>query len=115
VGTHGNGAFISSIGNAVTITDVITGITTVTNDKNFISSVYPTLSANKIYYTIGNMFAVKKIRIEVLGINGQQMYVNETSYQNGSVDLTRYAGGSYILNIMSDDGKYRYIQKIVKH
>ncbi|MFL5789768.1 MAG: T9SS type A sorting domain-containing protein, partial [Flavisolibacter sp.] len=116
VGTHGDGAFMAQIGDAVDITDnIVTGIPVITNDRNFITSSYPTLSANKIYYTIGNMFTIKKIIVQVISVNGQQVYYNESPYQNGSVDLSLYARGNYILNITSEDGKYRYIQKLIRH
>jgi hypothetical protein len=116
VGTHGDGAFLAQIGDAVTITDnILTGIPVVINDRNFIYNSYPTLSAGKIYYTIGNMFAVKKIIVQLIGINGQQVYYQESAYQNGSVDMKKYATGNYVLSISSDDGKYKYIQKIIKN
>lgn len=115
VGTHGDGAFMAQIGDAVTITDAITGIPVITNDKNFIVSAYPTLAANKLYYTIGNLFSIKKITVQLYGINGQEMYAQERAYQNGDIDLTYFARGNYLLMINSDDGKYRFIQKIVKN
>jgi hypothetical protein len=114
VGTHGDGAFIAKIGNAVDIVDVITAIPPVTNDKHFISNVYPTISSNTVFYQIGNMFAVKKITVQLFADNGQLVYNNIAAYQNGEVGVTIYPKGTYVLLITSDDGRYRYIQKVVK-
>ena len=115
VGTHGDGAFMAQIGDAVNITDVVTGIPVITNDKNFIVSAYPTLAANKLYYTIGNLFTIKKITVQLYAINGQEVYIQQRPYQNGDIDLTLFAKGNYILTIGSDDGKYKFIQKVIKN
>ena len=114
VGTHGDGAFIAQIGDAVNIGNTITAVPTIVNDKNFISNAYPTVSAGKVYYTIGNLYTVKKLVIQVIGINGQQIYYNESSYENGAIDLSNYARGNYILTIASDDGRYKFIRKLIK-
>lgn len=116
VGTHGNGAFIAAIGDAVTLgNNVITGINDpVTNDKNFIQTVYPTAADDEVFFKIGNMFTVKSISVELFAINGQKISQSQQSYQNGSVKLGRLARGSYVLQITSNDGKYRHVQKLVK-
>jgi hypothetical protein len=117
VGTHGNGAFVADIGDAVTLgNNVITGINDpVTNDKNFIQLVYPTLTENEVFFRIGNLFTVKTITVELFGINGQRFVQSQQPYQNGSVQLGRLARGSYLLQITSKDGKYRHVQKINKN
>jgi hypothetical protein len=35
-------------------------------------------------------------------------------YSNGSIDISKLAKGAYILNITSEDKKYRHVQKIIK-
>ena len=116
VGTHGNGAFIATIGDAVTLgNDVITAINDpVTNDKNFIQTVYPTAADDEVFFKTGNMFTVKNISVELFAMNGQKIWQSQQSYQNGSVRLGRLARGSYVLQITSNDGKYRHVQKLVK-
>lgn len=115
VGTHGNGAFITTIGSPVVISDVITGIDEpVTNDKLFIKQVRPTVTTNAVQYQIGNLFTIKKILVQVYNLGGQLVYQQNRAYQNGSVDLTPYARGQYILTIYSDDKKYRHIQKLIR-
>jgi hypothetical protein len=42
------------------------------------------------------------------------IYSREMNYQNGNIVIDPFAAGSYILNIWSNDKKYRHIQKIVK-
>jgi len=116
VGTHGNGAFIADIGDAVTLgNNVITGINDpITNDKNFIQVVYPTLADDEVFFKIGNMYSVKSINVELFAMNGQKMAQYRQAYQNGSVRLGRLARGVYMLQITSNDGKYRHVQKITR-
>jgi hypothetical protein len=113
VGTHGNGMFAAYIGNAVTLP---TGINTpIRNDNNFIKAAFPTLSSNVINYQIGNLFAIKKIRVQIVNLSGQLMYDKETSYQNGTVDVSLFSKGAYILSVTSNDRKYQFVQKFIKN
>jgi hypothetical protein len=86
----------------------------VINDKEFIKSVYPTVSSNLIQYKIGNLFTIRKIAVQLFSMNGQEMQYIESGYQDGSVDISRLSSGAYILSIYSDDRKYRHLQKIIK-
>ena len=115
VGTHGNGGFIAKIGKAVNL-DVATGINDpITNDSRFIRSVYPTITRNTVNYTIGNLFSIRRISVLVYNQKGQLVYQQEKEYNSGNINLTNLASGNYILNIVSSDGKYRHVQKIIKH
>ena len=115
VGTHGNGGFIANIGNAVNL-DVATGINDpVTNDSRFISNVFPTATRGNVNYTIGNLFSIRRISVQVFDYKGQLVYNQSKGYSSGSIPLTNLASGTYVLNILSDDGKYRHVQKIIKH
>lgn len=117
VGTHGNGAFVANIGNAVVLeNNIITGINDpVTNDKNFIETVYPTLTENEVRFKIGNMYSIKNITVEIFAANGQRIQQTQQAYQNGSVRLGRLARGVYVLQITSKDGRYRHVQRITKN
>ena len=116
VGAHGNGAFIANIGNAVTLeNNIVTGISApITNDRNFIRTVFPTLSGNEIFFTTGNLFTIRNITVQLFGMNGQTVYQSQQGYQNGSVKINSLPAGAYILQISSADGRYRHVQKIVK-
>ena len=116
VGTHGNGAFVANIGDAVALdNNIITGINDpVTNDKNFIETVYPTLTEDEVRFKIGNMYSIKNITVEIFAVNGQRIQQTQQGYQNGSVKLGRLARGVYILQITSKDGRYRHVQRISK-
>ncbi len=115
VGTHGNGMYYSVIGNPNFTPNLNTGITDpVLNDKRFISAVFPTLTNSYIDYRTGNLFGVKKISIQLTNINGQHVYKNETGYQHGSIDISAMPKGFYVLSIISDDQRYKHVQKIVK-
>ncbi len=114
IGTHGNGMYFTSVGTPNFTPNLNTGINPITNDNNFIRAVFPTISRNIVQFRTGNLFTIKKIIIQLTTINGQQVYRNETGYQNGSVTIEKFAAGAYILSITSNDGKYRHIQKIIK-
>jgi len=76
--------------------------------------VYPTISESIIQYRIGNKTDVKKISVQLFNMKGQEMYRLESGYQNGSLNISRYAKGAYILSIYSDNKKYRHVQKIIR-
>jgi hypothetical protein len=57
---------------------------------------------------------VRKITIQVTGSNGQLIHKKEAVYQDGEVDMSRLPSGLYVLHIVSGDGKYRHVQKIIK-
>jgi hypothetical protein len=117
VGTHGNGAFVASIGDAVVLeNNVITGINDpVTNDKNFIRLVYPTFSSDEVFFKTGNMYTIKTISVELFSMNGQKISQAQQAYQSGSVKLGNLSKGNYILQITSSDGKFRHVQKISRN
>ncbi|HEX4958384.1 MAG TPA: T9SS type A sorting domain-containing protein [Lacibacter sp.] len=109
VGTHGNGMFVANIGNVAT---PVTNVTT--NDKTFISAVTETVTRNSIYFQRGTQTGINKINVQVLNANGQVVYRRDMPYSNGSVDVSRLATGVYILDIWSDNKKFRHTQKFVK-
>lgn len=115
VGTHGNGMYFSVIGKPNFTPNLNTSINNPTlNDKRFINAVFPTLTNNKIDYRIGNLFTVKRLSVLLTTINGQQVYRNESGYQNGSIQMNLLPKGIYVLSIVSDDQKYKHIQKIIR-
>lgn len=113
VGTHGNGSFITTIGSPVNL-DLVTAVTPVTNDSRFIASAYPSLTRSNVFYFTGTMFAIRKMQVELINAGGQVVLRKTTAYQNGSISLSGLAPGTYILQILSEDGKYRFVQKIVR-
>ncbi len=91
VGTHGNGMFAAY------------------------QKAFPTLASNQITFQIGNMFSIRKIRVQVTNMAGQLVYDRETGYQNGTVDLSLMSKGTYILSVTSNDRKYQFVQKFFKN
>ena len=111
VGTHGNGLYYTFLGTA----NLITGINNpVLNDKDFITMVYPTISENIVQYRVGNKTDVKKISVQLFNMQGQEMSRQESGYQNGTLNISRFSKGAYILSIYSDNKKYRHVQKIIR-
>lgn len=114
VGTHGNGMFYTNAGTPNFTPNLNTGVVPVTNDKNFIQLVYFNSSGKNIYYQKGNLTGTKKIAVELINIKGQLVYREEKGYQSGIIPVQHLASGVYIVNILSNDNKYRHVQKIVK-
>jgi hypothetical protein len=114
VGTHGNGIFYTFLGTPNFTPNLNTSVDPVTNDRSFIRTVYPTVGAGDLQYQTGNMPGVQKITVQLLNLKGQVVYQEAKGYQSGSVPLQRLSSGVYILNIMSDDNKYRHVQKIIR-
>ncbi|HEY0749996.1 MAG TPA: T9SS type A sorting domain-containing protein, partial [Chitinophagaceae bacterium] len=114
VGTHGNGMYYASLGTPNFIPNQNTGVDPVTNDKNFIRNVFPTLPVNTIQYQTGNMTGVRKITVQLFNMMGQEVMRKEASYQSGNIPVSNLQKGNYILSITSDDGRYRHIQKFIK-
>jgi hypothetical protein len=109
VGTHGNGMFVANIGNVPTAVPNV-----ITNDKTFISAVTETVTRNSIYFQRGTQTGINKINVQVLGTNGQVVYKRDIPYSTGSVDVSNLSPGVYILDIWSDNKKFRHTQKFVK-
>lgn len=114
VGTHGNGMYYTFVGTPNFTPNLNTGITPVTNDKNFIQKAYLNASAKNIFYQKGNMIGIQKLSVQLINMKGQLVYQQENAYQNGTIPVQNLASGVYIVNILSSDSKYRFIQKIVK-
>jgi hypothetical protein len=114
VGTHGNGIFYTNIGTPNFTPNLNTGIVPVVNDRNFIRTVYPTVSANSIQYQIGNQPGIRKISVRLINMNGEVVYREEKGYQNGSVPVQQFASGVYILQIVSDDNRFKHVQKLIR-
>ncbi|HLF47176.1 MAG TPA: T9SS type A sorting domain-containing protein [Chitinophagaceae bacterium] len=111
VGTHGNGMYYTFLGTP----NLVTGINEpVTNDKNFIANVFPTISSNFIHYRIGNKTDVSKISVQLFNMQGQEVFRKETGYTDGSIDLSRLAKGAYVMSIYSNNRKYRHVQKLIR-
>ena len=114
IGTHGNGMYYTNAGTP-NYTPQVTAIPPVTNDRNFIRSVYPTVtSAGPVQYQTGDMLGIRRITVQLVDMKGSILYNRQVQYQNGSVDMTGFAAGTYILSIYSEDDRYRNIQKILK-
>ena len=112
IGTHGNGMFTASLGNAITLTTAVTN--PIRNNTDFVKSLYPTITDDIVQFQIGNMYSVKKLTIEVVSLSGAIVYKKETGYQHGTIPLGNLAAGAYVVTITSNDRKYQYIKKIIK-
>ncbi len=115
VGTHGNGMYFTYLGIPNYTPNGATAVSNqILNDKNFISKVLPTISSGNIEYRIGNLFATKRMNVQLYSIAGKEVYRNSTGYQNGSIDISKFSKGMYVLSITSDDNKYKHLQKVLR-
>jgi hypothetical protein len=114
VGTHGNGMYYTNLGTANFTGDVGTGFDPVNNDTGFITKVFPTITTDHVYYQVGNIATVKKMTIQVHNSGGQMMISRESAYTNGDIDLGRFSKGVYYLMLNTNDGRHRYVQKLIK-
>ncbi|WP_132056006.1 T9SS type A sorting domain-containing protein [Pseudocnuella soli] len=116
LGTHGNGAFYSVIGNAISYDGSPTPEPQ-PGSGNFITAIAPTLTtgAVPVNYFVGTA-NVSRISVQVFNSIGQLLYREERAYSNSgnSVDFSRYPPGVYFLRILSVDGKEKRVQKIMK-
>ncbi|TWI81188.1 putative secreted protein (Por secretion system target) [Lacibacter cauensis] len=109
IGTHGNGMFYTTIGNVPTaVPDVIV------NDKRFITSVFPTVITNDINFRTGTIAGIRNIHLRVMNMSGQILLQKTQGYQAGTVQLGNLSTGTYLLEIWSDDRKYKHLQQFVK-
>ncbi|SHE74634.1 T9SS type A sorting domain-containing protein [Flavisolibacter ginsengisoli] len=114
VGTHGNGMYYTNLGTANFTGDVGTGFDPVNNDTGFITKVFPTITTDHVYYQVGNIATIKKMTIQVHNSGGQMMISRESAYTNGDIDLSRFSKGVYYLMLNTNDGRHRYVQKLIK-
>ncbi|MEY2595238.1 MAG: hypothetical protein RI965_510 [Bacteroidota bacterium] len=115
VGTHGNGMFAATLGNAISPSSITTAVfNPIMNSAAFINNVYPTITSNSVNYKIGNMMSVKKISLQVTNLSGAVVMKKETGYENGWLNLGNLPAGAYVLTITSSDRKYQTVKKIIK-
>lgn len=109
VGTHGNGMFYTNIGNVPTsVPDVVL------NDKRFITAVFPTVVNSEINFRTGTLTGIRNINIRVTSMSGQVLLQKTQGYQTGSLQLGNLSTGTYLLEIWSDDRKFKHLQQFVK-
>lgn len=111
VGTHGNGMFVANVGNAV-----VTSVTTPVRDNpNFVRNIFPTITKDVLNFQVGNLYAVRRIGVQVTSLSGAVVRKTETGYTNGQINLGNLPAGMYIVTITSQDRKYQFTKKIIKN
>jgi len=114
IGTHGNGMFATApLGNPVTV--VTSVFNPIRNNSNFIKNVYPTVTRDIVKYDVGNMYTIKKMRLQVTSSSGGVVVKKDVPYQSGTTNLGNLPAGTYILTITSSDNKYQSTRKIIKN
>jgi hypothetical protein len=116
VGTHGNGMYFCELGGANFNPNNPTALNNpIINDKSFIRSIQPAAARGNFSYLVGNATGVRNMSVRVLNIAGQVVYQNSVAYADGTLPLQRFAAGTYVIEITSDNKKYRSLQKVIKN
>lgn len=110
IGTHGNGAFYTEMGNPISYNGTPVPEP---SGNSFITAVRPTVTRTTVDYFVG-VSTTNTISVQLYNSIGQLMFREERGYSSGTVDVSRYAAGVYFLRIISTDGKQKHIQKIIK-
>lgn len=113
IGTHGNGMFVTYIGNAINLTTSIND--PVRNDPGFIRSIYPNPTRGPVYFTVGDKTHIRKVRVQVTNLAGQLVVDRTENYRDGSIDLSRLPRGAFILTLTSPDRRWQHTTQIVKN
>ncbi|MEO6218971.1 MAG: T9SS type A sorting domain-containing protein [Ginsengibacter sp.] len=114
VGTHGNGMFYATTGTP-NFTPNSTGGNPGVPINTFIQSLYPTFTNDLLFYTKGNLLDVNQLSVRIYSMTGQLVYSNIVSYQNSTIDVKRFPSGGYVLKIISNNNKYKFIQRFIKY
>lgn len=109
VGTHGNGLFYTFIPAVPTSVNNY-----VLNDKQFITTVYPTVASDVLRYQTGSMTGIRSVNVRITNISGQTVLQQTAGYQPGQLNIGQLPAGNYVLEIISDNRKYKHLQKFVK-
>ena len=113
LGTHGNGIYYAAIGSANFTPNLTTAVPAIVNDKEFIK-ITPTVSTGTYQYTKGSLVGIKSVTIQAYTMSGQAVYNKQVAYGSGTIPLNTMPSGTYIIQITSDDRKYKTIQKVIK-
>ncbi|MEO6188677.1 MAG: T9SS type A sorting domain-containing protein [Ginsengibacter sp.] len=112
VGTHGNGMFYTSTGTPDFHPNSPGG--PITGDSVFIQKIYPTITKDNLFFSVGNLSGVNEISVRIYAMNGQLVYSNSFGYQSSLIDVRRFASGEYIFTISSKDNKHRFTGRFFK-
>ncbi len=110
IGTHGNGMYYTVIGENIIPPNP-------GNNGAFISFFAPTIvtsSSGAVNYRQGTLTTVNRIIVQVFNMKGQLLLKQQRGYTSGVINFIRYPAGMYIVLIMSDDGREKFTQKVIK-
>ncbi len=115
VGTHGNGMFYANTGTANYNPNAGAGGGPNIPPDTFIQNLFPTFTNNNLQYVTGNVLGVNSIQTRIYNMAGQIVYLNNTAYTDGAINVKKLSAGEYILKIESDNGRYKFIKRFIKY
>jgi Secretion system C-terminal sorting domain len=105
--THARGLYTTILG-------VATAVSTIQNNKQFISAVYPTVATDNIQFSTGGATGIRQMTVQLVDMQGRQLAQNTVSFKNGQIPVSKLPAGMYFIKFISDNRKYTHLQKIVK-
>jgi hypothetical protein len=112
IGTHGNGMFVSYLGDAISGPTPV--VEPIRNDPGFVKNVYPSPTKGALNISMGNMTGIRSVRVRVSNLSGQTVFDQDMPYRNGTADLTKLPRGMYVVTITSPNRSHQYTRQIVR-
>ena len=78
--------------------------------KDFIKYIHT--DNNQLQIVVGTL-QTRTMTIQLLNMQGQQLYQSKNNYQNTSIDMGRFTSGVYILKITGDKREH-FVEQFVK-
>jgi len=76
-------------------------------------NIYPNPTGNRVFVLMEKKFA--GTHLEITNLNGEKLYVERIENSEFTIDLSGYAGGIYVFEIIGPDGKLIASKKIIKN
>nr|NQU90718.1 T9SS type A sorting domain-containing protein [Bacteroidota bacterium] len=93
--------------------DLLVGVVDSSPGNSPLINIYPNPTGNRVVVLMEKTFA--GTHLEVTNLNGTKFYVEKIENSEFTIDLTRYASGIYVFNIIGLDGKLIASKKIIKN
>ncbi|RDI11893.1 T9SS type A sorting domain-containing protein [Flavobacterium sp. AG291] len=95
------------------ITIVVSAIAGINDPRHETLTVHPNPAKNYINITLSNIIIDKELNVSIYDINGRKIYDNTIINDLTSINVSELQEGVYIINIISDKGKFtsKFIKK----
>jgi Secretion system C-terminal sorting domain len=91
----------------------VTPVYNIERTGTFIKAVYQS-DANHLLIQKGDKLQVRQMNIKVMNMAGQQLISRSSTYSDTGLDLSKLSPGVYVIEIIDESGKERFVKKLVK-